>query len=85
MAQKKDAVQQTSLGSSEDVILGLYKAVALRDLSMPDAAKKLRDYINALPEEKQEEVRGKAREYGRLLAAVAEAFLAELTVIGAGQ
>ena len=82
---KKDAIQHPSVSSSEEVILNLYRAVASRQMDLNTASAKLREHVHSLPEDKQEELRGKAREWGRWLQAVAEAFLAELTVIGAGQ
>lgn len=86
MAKKdKDAVQSLSMGSSEEVVLGLWKAVASRQMDLHSASTKLREHVASLPEEKQAEFRGKAREWGVWLTRVSEAFAAELTVIGAGQ
>jgi len=83
--KKKDQVQKLNIGGSEDLILTLFRQVAEKKITMQDAGKSIRAFIGELPEEEQTELRGKLREYGRLLTSVSEAFLAELTVIGAGQ
>ena len=84
--KQKDVQAQPQIEqSAEKLILNLYLDVASRKLNMADAGVKIREFVNALPEDKQEEFKSKAREWGRFLALVGEAFATELTVIGAGQ
>jgi hypothetical protein len=84
--QQREAVHQPSLEqSTETVILDLFKAVASKKIPMAEASTKLREHVASMPEEKQEEFKLKAREWGRFIALVGEAFSTELTVIGAGQ
>lgn len=84
--KQKDVVKQPELEqSTEQFILRTFVDVASRKIPMTDAATKLREHVSGLSEEKQEEFRGKAREWGRFIALVGEAFSTELTVMGAGQ
>lgn len=83
--EHKDKIPVTAVTSTEEVILGLWTSVAKRELGMTEAAAKLRVHVESLSEEKQEELRGKARTWGLWLMSISEAFLQELTVIGAGK
>lgn len=86
MAEKKtkDAMIPMEF-NSEDLILSLFSKVAKRELTPQEAGQRIRDYLSKQSEENQELFKQKAREYGRLLLSCSEAFLQELTVIGAGQ
>lgn len=70
--------------SSEDVIAGLWVSVFKRELSMHEAETRLIAYVNSLPEDKQKELRGKARPWAQWLMGVSEGFSQQLTVIAAG-
>lgn len=83
--EHKDKIPTTQVTSTEEVMLGLWIAVAKRELGMPEATVKLRAHVDSLSEEKQEELRIKARTWGLWLMSISEAFLQELTVIGAGK
>jgi hypothetical protein len=82
---EKDKIQTQPVTSTQDTILKLWVSVAKGDMTMSVAEKQLHDFVSSLPEDQQTEFRGKAREWGRLLLSVTEAFSQQLTVIGAGQ
>jgi hypothetical protein len=71
--------------TSEDVILGLWTAVAKREMTMHEAEKRLHEHVNGLPEAKQKELREKAVLWGRWLSSVTDGFAQQMAVIGAGQ
>lgn len=83
--EDKDKIPMTKATSSEEFIIKLWTAVAKREMTMPEAEKQLHEYVNGLPEEKQDEFRKKARLWGQWLMQITEAFSQQLTVIGAGQ
>ncbi len=83
--EQKDKIPVVAVTSTEEVMLGLWLSVAKREIGMSEAALKLRLHVDSLSEEKQDEFRLKARPWGMWLMSISEAFLQELTVIGASK
>lgn len=63
----------------------LYGQVALKEISMAEAGRMMRKWLAEQPEENQAKIRSDMRQWGTFMQSVAEGFLQELTVIGAGQ
>lgn len=82
-------VVKQSESANEEVerfsVFRLVGRVAEGTVPLDEARKKLREHVNSLSETERELWKKNARDQGLHLLRVAEAFLQELTVIGAGQ